>query len=241
MIIPCFNEELYIERCVSLANEVLSDICSEYEIIVVDDGSTDKSITIANELLIKYPSLKVISHEKNLGLGAAIRTGFSNANYNTLLYTDMDLPFDFNELRNIIPLSKQAPYIHAIREGGKEGCVRRFVSFVYNSLLRIIFDIRVTDINFALKLLSKDIVEKIDLKSNGSFIDAEIYLKSFFLGVEIKTIPIKYTPREEGESRLFSLSNIFYILKELYSLLPELYRYKNMPQDFTKKINEENY
>jgi len=221
LIFPAWNEEKYVEKAILEASEALKDITSNYEIILVNDGSTDKTAEIAKKLAKEDNHLRILHHKTNQKLGRAIRSGISTAKKDLIFYSDIDLPFDFKKIKEMIALmeSANADIISAFRFNrvGKEQR-RAIYSFIYNLLIKILFKVNIKDINCPAKLFKKSIFEKVKLKSNGSFIDAELIIKSIKKGYKVSQMGLKYFPREESQSRASNIMVILGILKEMVLL-----------------------
>ena len=169
--------------------------------------------------------MRVVHHPKNRKLGGSIKTGFANVTGDLVLYTDADLPFDMVELQKACRLMRQyeADVISAYRlDRTGEGYVRTVYSFFYNALVRIFFGLKMRDVNFAFKLCRSRIFEHISLKSEGSFIDAELVIRANKLGYHIGQFGVDYFPRTRGVSTLSSPSVIVKILREMRELRQEL-------------------
>lgn len=218
LVFPAWNEEDYVEIAVLKADKALSAFTDNYEIIVVDDGSTDKTKEIAYRLAKKNKKLKIISHKRNQKLGKTIKTGISSASKDIIVYSDIDLPFDFNEIPKMMEfmLKTKSDLVSCFRVGRiKKEPKRSFYSFFYNLLIKVLFFVNIKDINCPAKIFKKSIFEKVDLKSNGSFIDAELVIKSIKRGYKVSQMKIAYSPREIGESRASDFGVIIKILKEI--------------------------
>ncbi|MGC8685693.1 MAG: glycosyltransferase family 2 protein [bacterium] len=227
---PMYNEELYIKRAVEAAREVCDLMLKigeipDYEILLIDDASKDATGRIADELAAGDSRIRVIHHEKNRGLGGALKTGFYNAKMDVILYSDIDLPFDMMELKKAHRLMRyyEADIVAAFRfDRTGEGLRRLIYSYVYNSLIKLIFHLRVKDVNFSFKLVRKEVFNYVKLKSEGSFIDAELLIKAQRYGFKIIQFGTNYFPRTRGISTLSSSSVILKIIKEMLSLYPEI-------------------
>ena len=164
-----WNEEAYIGRTLSAAHEAgrsLIDVgeIADYEILIIDDASTDSTPQLADAAAANDPRVRVVHHPKNRKLGGSIKTGFANVNGDLVLYTDADLPFDMVELQKACRLMRQyeADVISAYRlDRTGEGYVRTVYSFFYNALVRIFFGLKMRDVNFAFKLCRNRIFEHI--------------------------------------------------------------------------------
>jgi glycosyltransferase involved in cell wall biosynthesis len=225
LFFPAWNEEDYVERAVTRALDVLPRLTDDFEIIVVNDASTDRTKEIAEELAARIPQLRVITHPTNLKLGGAMRTGLSASTKDIVVYSDIDLPWDLRELERALHLMDylEADMICAFRfDRTSEGPKRIIYSFVYNLLIRSLFDINIKDVNFSFKVMHRRVLEAIELKSLGSFIDAELVVKAMRKGFRVFQMGVDYFPRTRGVSTLASPSVIMKMVKELAKLYPDV-------------------
>ncbi len=227
---PMWNEEDYIERALTFGRRACEDLIAagdirDYELIVIDDKSTDRTGEIADRLAAADPHVRVIHHDRNRKLGGSMKTGFAAATGDLVLYTDADLPFDMAELPRAVRLLReyQVDIISAYRfDRTGEGSLRSLYTWVYNALIKALFGVKVRDINFAFKLIRTRIFDHVELQSEGSFIDAELIIRSTRLGYEIMQMGVDYFPRTRGESTLSSPGVIGTILREMWSLRTDL-------------------
>ena len=227
---PMWNEEDYIERALTFGRRACEALITagdirDYELIVIDDKSTDATGAIADRMAAAAPHIRVIHHERNRKLGGSMKTGFAAATGDLVLYTDADLPFDMAELSRAVRLLRdyEVDIISAYRfDRTGEGTLRALYTFVYNALIKTLFGVKVRDINFAFKLCRRRIFDHVELKSEGSFIDAELVIRSTRLGYEIMQMGVDYFPRTRGESSLSSPGVIVTILREMWSLRKDL-------------------
>jgi glycosyltransferase involved in cell wall biosynthesis len=230
LFFPMWNEEEYIGRTLAAAHEACAMLIelgeiADYEIIVVDDASTDSTPRLADEAAAADPRVKVVHHPKNRKLGGSIKTGFATATGDLVLYTDADLPFDMGELKRACRIMRlyEADIVSAYRlDRTGEGYVRTVYSFFYNALVRVFFGVKMRDVNFAFKLCRGHIFEHITLESEGSFIDAELVIRANKLGYHIVQFGVDYFPRTRGVSTLSSPSVIVKILREMRHLRRDL-------------------
>jgi glycosyltransferase involved in cell wall biosynthesis len=218
LFFPAWNEEEYVERSVSRATAVLSQLTEDWELLIINDASTDRTGDIANRLAASDRRIRVIHHETNQKLGGAMKSGFSNSTKDLVMYSDIDLPFDLNELKRALHLIDylEADMICAFRhDRTSEGAKRILYSFVYNSLIRALFGVNVKDINFSFKLVHRRVLESISLESNGSFVDAELVVKAMKRGFKVFQMGVDYFPRIRGVATLASPSVIVKIIAEL--------------------------
>jgi glycosyltransferase involved in cell wall biosynthesis len=227
---PMWNEEETIERAVAAAFEAGDDLVesgevARYDVLVIDDASTDDTGRIAEKLAAEHDNVSVIHHSHNRKLGGSLKTGFTNATGELVLYTDADLPFDMTELAKAVRLLRiyEADVVSAYRlDRTGEGPRRYLYSYLYNHLVRLALGLRLRDMNFAFKLVRRRIFDHIDLQSEGSFIDVELLARSQRLGYQIIQFGVDYFPRTRGVSTLSSVSVIIDILREMRDLRAEL-------------------
>ncbi|WP_224364619.1 glycosyltransferase family 2 protein [Hyalangium versicolor] len=224
LFFPAWNEEDYVERAVARALDVLPRLTDDFEIIIVNDASTDRTKEISDELASRIPQLRVIHHTTNLKLGGAMRTGLSASTKDIVVYSDIDLPWDLRELERALHLMDylEADMICAFRfDRTSEGPKRIIYSFVYNMLIRTLFDINIKDVNFSFKVMHRRVLEAVELRSLGSFIDAELVVKAIRKGFRVFQMGVDYFPRTRGVSTLASPSVIMKMIRELAQLYPE--------------------
>jgi glycosyltransferase involved in cell wall biosynthesis len=234
---PMWNEEATIERAVAAAFEAGDDLVArgeigEYEVLIVDDASTDDTAAIADKLSGEHPNVRVVHHERNRKLGGSLKTGFRSARGELVLYTDADLPFDMAEAAKAVRLMRiyQADIVSAYRlDRTGEGLRRLVYSYVYNHLVQLLFGLRVRDMNFAFKLVRRRVFDHITLESEGSFIDVELLARAHRLGFHIVQFGVDYFPRTRGISTLSSNAVIAKIVGEMFSLRNELQSIRPLP------------
>jgi glycosyltransferase involved in cell wall biosynthesis len=227
---PMWNEEEYLERAVNAATEISEELMaagtiSDYEVVIVDDASTDATPRLADEISATNRRVKVVHHPVNRKLGGSMKSGFEASTGDIVLYTDADLPFDMRELHKALRLMHQyeADVVAAYRfDRTGEGYVRVIYSFFYNLLVRVLFGCRFRDVNFAFKLVRRRVLDRITLHSEGSFIDAELMVSAKKMGMEVVQFGVDYFPRTRGVSTLSSPAVILKILKEAFALRRDL-------------------
>lgn len=227
VVIPMFNEEENIAHAIALATAALEAHASDHEIIVVDDASTDRSPEIVRGLAESDPRVTTVRHARNRKLGATLRTGFARASKELVLYMDADLPFDPHEIgRGIRAMELTgADMIAAYRhDRTAEGLRRAVYSYAYNALIGLLFGWPHRDVNFSFKLMRREVLESIELRSEGSLISAELLVKARNLGFSVQQIGLDYFPRTRGTSTLSSLGVVGTILRELLALGGEMRR-----------------
>lgn len=235
LFFPAWNEEDYVERALSRAFDVLPRLTDDFEVIVVDDASTDRTPEILAALCRKYPQLRVVTHARNLKLGGAIRSGFQASTKDVVVYSDIDLPFDLAEIGRALHLMDylEADMLCGFRlDRTCEGPRRILYSFVYNLLIRSLFDVTTKDINFSFKVVYRRVLERLSLDSQSSFVDAELVVKAIRMGFRVFQMGVDYFPRTRGVSTLATPSVIIKMLGDLALL----YRKTKYPQPAARPL-----
>ncbi|HEY3398454.1 MAG TPA: glycosyltransferase family 2 protein [Armatimonadota bacterium] len=205
IVFPMYNEIGNIETSVRESLRVALTITPDVEIIVVDDASTDGCGALADRLAEEIPQLRVLHHERNRKLGGSLRTGFAAATKEWIFYTDSDLPIVMDDMLGAIPLTDSAELIIGWRRDRAESKRREINSKIYNRMIRMLFGLRVKDVNFAFKFFLRSLYEQTSVRSEGSFIDAELILELRRVGARIAEMGLDYHPRVAGVSTLGSL------------------------------------
>lgn len=195
---PAYHDEKNLPVLIPRAHQFLSEITDAFEMIIVHDGSPDKTGEVADRLAVEFSNVRVLHHRKNLGYGATLRDGFLAAEYDYVMYTDGDNQYDVREFGPHLHLLGTADILsgYATR---KAVSMRRMVqSLVYNWLIALLFFVRCRDIDCAMKIYSRKALDSLSLKSTSCFIDAEMIIKSKKAGLRIAQFPVTQFPRKEG-------------------------------------------
>ncbi len=212
---PMYNEQRSIEAITQKALLVMQEVSTDFEILIIDDGSTDGSEKIADALAAQDSRIKVIHHDGNKGYGQALRTGWASASKDIVAYTDCDEPVDLWKFKEAIPYVDQYDVVIGYRLNRWEG-IRRFVySKIYNGLVRVLFGVQVWDINFSFKLIRREALQKLNLHAGSVFIDGELLAEAVRHHLTICQIPVQYQPRKYGSSHFNSIRAATYTLSEI--------------------------
>ena len=225
MVVPLHNEEKSLPHLLDFATTALGRHAEEFEIVLVDDASTDATPALAAERAAADPRVRVVRHAENRGLGGALKSGFAAARLQWILYTDCDLPWDLEEMGRLFRAVEitGADFVSGYRHDRTgEGSLRTLYSFLYNGLVHAAFSFPIRDVNFSCKLFRRALLDGMLLRSEGSFIDAELLVRCRNRGALIQQIGLDYFPRTRGVSTLSSPRVILGILKDFASLIPEL-------------------
>lgn len=219
---PAHNEEANIGELAKKTSKVLSELCEEYEIIVVNDGSKDKTKEVVENLMKEDKHIRLINHEVNKGYGAALKSGFYNAKYEWIFFTDGDGQFDVSEIKKLIDLSKDCDIATGYRIKRQDPIHRKINAFAWGTLVKLLFGFKVKDVDCAFKLIKKEIIDKIQLEADGAMISTELLAKANKLGYRIKEVGVNHYPRKAGKQTGAKLKVILRAFKELFKLYGKL-------------------
>lgn len=195
---PCFNEEKNVPLFIEEAITYLPTVAKTFEVIVIDDGSTDKTKEEAMALAEKHQQVRVISHPENRGYGAALRTGFEAAKYDWIFFTDGDLQFKLNQLTKFIPYTETNHVVIGYRKKRAEGRFRAFNASLFKLYIDLLFRVGVKDIDCAFKLFHRKTLQSLHLESTGAFTSSEILYKLKKQGESFVQIPVTHKKRKYG-------------------------------------------
>jgi len=212
---PAYNEEPNIRWVAEDVLTKLRMVTDDLELIIVNDGSRDKTGEIIDRLAEEHPEIVAKHHPRNLGYGAALRTGFSACSKEYIFYTDGDGQFDSAEIANLIPLIDRADVVSAYRVDRKDPWIRKLNAWLYNTFLLIFFRLNVRDVDCAFKLYKAKFFDKIQLKSDGALIDAEVLIKLKKAGAKIVQVGVHHYPRIIGEQTGSKLKVILKTAREI--------------------------
>ncbi len=223
IVLPAYNEEDNIARQVESVDSVCRDLrFDDWEILVVDDGSRDGTRAVVEGLKPRYPKLKLLVHEVNQGYAKALRTGFTSAVMPLVFYTDADNQFDVRELKNFLPAIEDYDLVCGFRIYRFDPFTRLVLSWGYNLLVRIVFRIRVRDVDCAFKLFRREIFDRIHIESRKFFVDTEILAKAAKLGLRMTEIGVRHYPRTAGQSTVRP-SHIISTLGEIVTMWRDIH------------------
>jgi len=197
---PAYHDENNLQRLIPEIVKFLRSITDVFEIIIVEDGSPDRTGAVADELAKKNPQTRVIHHAKNQGYGAALADGFHSAKHDYVMYTDGDMQYDVNEFLPYLHLLETNDVIsgYAITKAVSLG--RKIQSVLYNIALFLLFGVRLRDANCSMKIYKKHVIDAIIIKSKSAFIDGEMLIKTKLKGFFIAQFPVHHMPRVAGKA-----------------------------------------
>jgi glycosyltransferase involved in cell wall biosynthesis len=222
VVLPCFNEEPNVAEAIRSATAAAAMNSEAYEIIVVDDGSSDGTARVAGDLARSDPHLRLILHMQNRGYGAAMRSGIEAARMEWVLLADADLQFDLRELSDFVPLTRSADVLWGRRILRQDTLGRRMSAAAWNRLVSGLFRLPVHDVDCGLKLVRRDVLERVVLQTTGAMISTELAVGCRAVGARFDEIGVHHRPRIAGEETGGKLHVILRAFRELATMYPAL-------------------
>jgi glycosyltransferase involved in cell wall biosynthesis len=199
LVLPCHNESENLRWLLPHVAAVLPCFAEAYEVVLVDDGSTDGSGELARTLAAQLGmSLQVIRHDAKSGYGLTVADGLRATRLEYSAFTDADGQFEVADFALLIPLLEANDFVGGWREERNDAAMRSVVSFVFNTLLRLLYGLRVRDADCALKIMRTDFLRSIRIESRSALMNAELYIKAQRRGLRIAQVPVPHHPRQLG-------------------------------------------
>ena len=228
---PCHNEAGSIASLTCQTLEVLKEISDDYEVIIVNDGSTDATAEIADRLAQENRQVKVVHHPINRGYGGALQSGFRTAGKGWVFYTDGDGQFDIKELPPLLELTDEYDIITCYRLNRQDNLMRKMNAWAWEKLMNFVFNLKLRDIDCAFKLYRREIFDRIEMRSEGALIDTEILARAKQAGFTMTQRGVHHYPRTSGDQSGASLKVIFRAFRELFKLRRDILSDKNKVSD----------
>ncbi|HYH01602.1 MAG TPA: glycosyltransferase family 2 protein, partial [Bacillota bacterium] len=223
LFFPAYNEEANVGGTIEKSVAILETLGCPYEVIIVDDGSRDRTADIVREYAAKNPNVILELHEKNRGYGGALQTGFHRCTKGLIFFSDCDLQFDLSEIKLLIEKMQNEPTMDAVigyRIKRADPFIRKLNAFGWKMWARILFGIKVKDIDCAFKLFKRGLIENIRIESTGALINVEILAKIKHMGSKIAELGVHHYPRTAGTqtgAKIKVILRAFYESFTLYS------------------------
>ena len=221
---PSHNEVENTQPLVEKTVAVLDPLLSDYEVIIVDDGSTDGTGALADRLAEQYPPVRAIHHDQNRGYGGAVKTGIASSTKEWIFFTDGDGQFDTGEIELFLPHAGEFDAIVGYRIDRRDPFHRKVFAFCWGVLVRCLFGFRVRDLDCAFKLFRRRFFDGVTLHAEGAVITVELFATMARQGVKIKQIGVHHYPRVAGTQSGGSPAVILRAFKELFKLYTVLKR-----------------
>jgi len=221
---PCYNEEANVENTTRAALAAFERVSDDFEVIIVNDGSRDRTGEIANRLAAEDPRVRAVHNNPNLGYGGALQRGFREARKDWVFYTDGDGQFDFAEIDLLLPLMEKYDIVSAYRLNRQDSLIRKLNALCWTTLVNLVFGLWLRDIDCAFKIFPRKLFEEIEMKSMGALIDTEVLSRAKRLGYTIGQVGVHHYPRTAGEQSGANLRVILRAFKELFLLNAQIRR-----------------
>jgi glycosyltransferase involved in cell wall biosynthesis len=216
---PAYNDQHTIEGIVRTVADEMRKVTDDFEVLVVDDGSKDQTGAILDRLLTELPFLRVIHHERNLGYGAALITGFKNAKKDLIFYTDGDGQYDVRELHNLLAqLKANIDLVNGYKVKRADAWYRILIGGLYRRAMRFVFRLSIRDVDCDFRLFRRYIFDTISLESRSGVICVEMAKKFEQAGFRMVEIPVSHYPRMHGRSEFFRLRHLVHTFKGLLKI-----------------------
>jgi glycosyltransferase involved in cell wall biosynthesis len=201
VVLACSNDESNIERAVRSAVDAAAQESDDYEVIIVDAGSTDRTLRLASELARRDPRVRVLVHAGSRGYGAAMRTGIGAARMPWILLTAACLPVEPQALRSFVPIAAHADLVVGRRDQRGDPLARRIGAGARGMLVRHVFGVPVHDPDCVLKLMRRDLVADLPLTCDGATAGAEIVVRARAAGGRVREVEVGCPPQDVGTRR----------------------------------------
>lgn len=195
VLLPCHDEAPNVAAAVSEAQRAARRFARQHEVLVIDDGSTDDTRAIAEALA----GVHVVAHERNLGYGAAVRSGIAASQADWILITDGDLQFDLGELQQFLGPAEESDLVAGYRLRRADPPVRRLAAHAWNGLMRHSFGVPVRDVDCAFKLMRGPAARALPLESDGAMVSTELLVRASLAGWRISEVGVHHRPRVAGD------------------------------------------
>ncbi len=211
-----------MERTVERALADIGPLVDSMEIVIVDDGSTDRTSELADALAAAHPEVRVV-HQENRGYGGALRTGFANSRGRLISFSDGDLQFDLTEMGRLIsrlddPRQKPVDVVIGYRIRRRDPAHRIFIAKTYNAIVSVLFGLRARDIDCAMKLFRREVFDGLRLDADSPFLSAELLIKLRARGERIAQVGVNHYPRTAGTNTGASFRKILRTFRDIGKL-----------------------
>jgi glycosyltransferase involved in cell wall biosynthesis len=216
---PAYNDQHTIEGIVRTVAEEIRKVTDDFEVLVVDDGSKDQTGRILDRLDVELPFLRVIHHKRNLGYGAALISGFTNAKKDLIFYTDGDGQYDVRELHNLlVHLKPNIDLVNGYKIRRSDAWYRIWIGEIYRRAMRFAFQLSIRDVDCDFRLLRRYVFETISLESRSGVICVEMAKKFERAGFRMAEVPVSHYPRMHGRSEFFRLRHLAHTFRGLLKI-----------------------
>jgi len=220
---PAYNDSGTIASLVIAARASAQKLTTDFEIIVVNDGSADHTAQIADELAQTYPEVRVIHHPANRGYGGALRTGFSESRKTLIFYTDGDAQYDPAEMEALWPkMEPGVDVVNGYKISRSDPMHRIIIGRVYHHTVKILFGLKVRDVDCDFRLIRRVVFDRITLEHNSGVICLELMKKLTDAGCRIEEVPVHHYHRTFGKSQFFNVPRLWHTAQDVFRLWVKL-------------------
>jgi len=224
IVFPAYNEEANVESAVQEVSSLMQQSGMDYEIILVNDGSTDRTGEIGRDLVSRVPNFRLVEHYPNRGYGGALKAGFAAATRELIVFVPADNQFVFSEISRFLEQIDQADIVSGYRANRQDNLIRKFNAFGWNLLVRLLFGYLCHDIDCGFKLFRRHVLEHVNIVSDGAMIDTEFLAGARARGFRIAEVPVTHLPRLAGEATGANLKVIARAFRDLVRFRQRLSR-----------------
>lgn len=220
---PAYNDDGTIASMVVEMDHVLRSMTDDYEIIVVNDGSSDSTHHILEELSKFKSRLRIITHKKNKGYGAALISGFENSTKDLIFYTDGDAQYDVGEMSILLDaLKDDVDIVNGYKISRSDPLHRIVIGYIYNRIVKLLFNLKLKDVDCDFRLIRRSVFERVELESSSGIICVELIWKLESSGFKFTEVPVHHYFRTHGKSQFFNFRRVFAVGVGLIRLWVEL-------------------
>lgn len=216
---PCYNDAGSIASMVVLMDKVVRGISDDYELIVIDDGSSDKSRLILRELETRYPKLRLIFHDANKGYGSALQAGFNASRKEFVFYTDGDFQYDITEMPKLAALMDDGiDVVNGYKVMRSDPLSRIMIGYMYQHFMKFLFRFKIRDVDCDFRLMRRKVFDNLNLKYQSGVVCVEMIRKMQDRGCVFAEVPVSHHHRVYGRSQFFHFRRIFQVGRDLLRL-----------------------
>ena len=224
IVLPAFNEAENILESIRRSVSVCERLGLDFEVVVVDDGSNDATASLASRASSENPRVRILTHKRNRGYGAALKSGIHASRKEYIFFTDADLQFDLEELEGLLRSAGEYDIIAGYRAVRSDPVGRRFNAWAWGQLVGLLFELNIRDVDCAFKVFHRSVFDRVPIHSVGAFVNTEILVRARAQGFTLKQVPVSHYPRHAGKQTGADLKVIAKAFRELGRLHSDLRR-----------------